>query len=448
MVTGNRWKPAKHLTILCDRLEAIARGALLRLMVFMPPRYGKSEAVSRGFPAWYLSNYPDNEVILASYGAELAEDMSRWAQQYFTQSAGLFDLAPDRRSRATDHWRIRGHRGGMVAAGIGGPITGRGGNVVLIDDPVKNVEEARSRIYQDHTYDWFQGVAKTRLAPHGAIVLVMTRWDRLDLAGRLLEDAKHGRGDKWEVLSFPGLALGEDSLGRKVGEALWPARYPLEELLELRRTMPAFMWSALIQQNPTLDARTVLWTQDVLDKWRLPQAPPLPLIGIGVDIAAKSKRRSNETGIVAAGRDVRGHGHVLADRSGIYTPHDWATTVIALFKEVNATIVVVEDNQGGEMIAETIWGIDPSIPIVEIPSTLSKFGSAVPLSSLTTQGQIHHVGFFSELELQMCSLTPKDVGQEDDRLDAARIILTYLLLGQGEEPRVVMYEDRHEISSY
>ena len=418
-------------------------------MVFMPPRHGKSECVSRGFPAWYLSNHPDNELILASYGADLAEDLSGWARSYLTLSGKVFGVSLNMRSQALDHWTMADHRGGLIAVGVGGPISGRGGNIVLIDDPVKNMEEARSRVYQEHIYDWFQGVAKTRLAPHGAIVLVMTRWDRLDLAGRLLEDTKHGRGDPWDVVEFPALALGEDLLGRKVGEALWPGRYSQEEMEEKRRTTPPFIWAALFQQNPTLDARTVLWSMAILDQTRVRVAPELPLTVIGVDVGAKAKVKSNETGIIAAGRDREMNGYVLADRSGVYPPHGWATEIIRLFYEVAADLVVVEDNQGGWMIAETIWGIDRGIPIVEIPSTLSKFGSAVPISSFYTQALIHHVGYFPELEAQMCALTTRDVGAEDDRVDASRIALTYLMLQeQADLQQIVVYDDRHDISVY
>jgi len=132
------WQPARHLEMLCYKLEAIERGELKRLMVFMPPRHGKSEVVSKKFPAWYLGRNPDKEIIISSYAAELAYDFSRIARNTFREWGprlwGL-NLADD--SGAVGRWGIQGHRGGLTAAGVGGPITGRGANVAIIDDPIK-----------------------------------------------------------------------------------------------------------------------------------------------------------------------------------------------------------------------------------------------------------------------------------------------------------------------
>ena len=180
------WQPAKHLDLLCEKLEAVERGELLRLMVFMPPRHGKSEVVSKKFPAWYLGRNPDKEIIISSYSADLAYDFSRIARNTFREWGpklwGL-NLADD--SSAVGRWGIQGHRGGLVAAGVGGPITGRGAHVAIIDDPFKNYEEAASETIRQKVLNWYKSTLRTRLAPGGAIVLVMTRWHEKDLAGEL-----------------------------------------------------------------------------------------------------------------------------------------------------------------------------------------------------------------------------------------------------------------------
>lgn len=244
------WQPAKHLELLCEKLEAVERGELLRLMVFMPPRHGKSEVVSKKFPAWFLGRNSDKEIIISSYSADLAYDFSRIARNTFREWGpklwGL-ELADD--SGAVGRWRIKGHRGGLVAAGVGGPITGRGAHVAIIDDPFKNYEEAASETIRAKVSNWYKSTLRTRLAPRGAIVLVMTRWHEKDLAGELTTAMGEG-GEYWEIIDLPALAKENDILGRQLNEPLWPERYPLSELQATKTALGSYLWSALYQQKP------------------------------------------------------------------------------------------------------------------------------------------------------------------------------------------------------
>lgn len=244
------WQLAKHLELLCEKLEAVERGELLRLMVFMPPRHGKSEVVSKKFPAWFLGRNPDKEIIISSYSADLAYDFSRIARNTFREWGpklwGL-ELADD--SGAVGRWGIKGHRGGLVAAGVGGPITGRGAHVAIIDDPFKNYEEAASETIRAKVSNWYKSTLRTRLAPRGAIVLVMTRWHEKDLAGELTTAMEEG-GEYWEIIDLPALAKENDILGRQPNEPLWPERYPLSELQATKTALGSYLWSALYQQKP------------------------------------------------------------------------------------------------------------------------------------------------------------------------------------------------------
>ena len=243
--------PARHLELLCSKLEEVERGGLKRLMVFMPPRHGKSEVVSKKFPAWYLGRNPDKEIIISSYAAELAYDFSRIARNTFREWGprlwGL-NLADD--SGAVGRWGIQGHRGGLTAAGVGGPITGRGAHVAIIDDPFKNYEEAASETIRQKVSNWYKSTLRTRLAPGGAIVLVMTRWHEKDLAGELKEAMEVG-GEQWEIIELPAIADEDDILGRQPGEPLWPERYPLSELQSTKATLGSYLWAALYQQKPS-----------------------------------------------------------------------------------------------------------------------------------------------------------------------------------------------------
>lgn len=246
-----QWQPAPHLNLLCEKLEAVERGELKRLMVFMPPRHGKSEVVSKKFPAWYLGKHPDHEVIISSYSADLAYDFSKIARDTLREwGPKLWGVDVSGDSSAAGRWGVQGHRGGLTASGVGGPITGRGAHVAVIDDPLKNYEEAASETIREKVINWYKSTLRTRLAPGGAIVLVMTRWHEKDLAGVLEADAKEGDGEKWEVVSLPAFAEKDDILGRQIGEPLWPERYPAEELQATKTALGSYLFGALYGQKP------------------------------------------------------------------------------------------------------------------------------------------------------------------------------------------------------
>jgi predicted phage terminase large subunit-like protein len=250
--SGGRWWPAPHLILLNDYLIRVAAGEIKRLMVFMPPRHGKSQGISEYFAAWYLGTFPDRRVILTSYEADFAAQWGRKARNLLEATGTtLFrehvEIAGD--SSSASRWDIKGRRGGMVTAGVGGPITGKGANLLIIDDPVKNAAEANSKTYRESTWDWYQSTAYTRLEPDGAIILIQTRWHEADLGGRLLDAMKHG-GDQWEILELPAIANDNDPLGRPVGAPLCPAWFDAAALDKIRVAVGPYVWSALYQQRP------------------------------------------------------------------------------------------------------------------------------------------------------------------------------------------------------
>lgn len=245
------WKSAKHLDLLCGKLEAVERGELHRLMVFMPPRHGKSEVVSKKLPAWFLGRNPNKEVIISSYSADLAYDFSRIARDTLKEwGPGIFGVEVARGNSGVTRWGIEGTRGAFTAAGVGGPITGRGAHLAIIDDPFKNWEDAQSSVIRDKVFEWYRSTLRTRLSPSGAIVLVMTRWHEDDLAGRLLTLAENNDGEPWEVISLPAVAEENDALNRNPGEVLWPERFPEHEYGEMKRAVGTHIWISLYQQRP------------------------------------------------------------------------------------------------------------------------------------------------------------------------------------------------------
>ncbi len=195
-------------------------------MIFMPPRHGKSELGSRRFPAWYLGRNPGKSIIAASYNSDLATDFGREVRNIVNapEYGCVFESSLSADSKAANRWHT--DAGGIyVAAGVGTAVTGRGADIFLIDDPVKDREEADSEIKRQRVWDWYTSTAYTRLAPGGAIILIQTRWNEDDLGGRLLE-AQEAGGDKWEVLDLPAI--------RDDGSALWPDRYSVEALERIK----------------------------------------------------------------------------------------------------------------------------------------------------------------------------------------------------------------------
>ncbi len=241
--TFPEYQPATHLIALSDALESIERGELRRLIVLMPPRHGKSELISLRFPCWYLAKNSKNQVVQAGYAESIALTHSRQARDVFIspEMTALFPAIHHRPERpgqetviperqAAHEWGTK-QGGSYYAVGIGGGLTGRGFDVGIIDDPVKDEEEATSQTMRDKVWDWYEKVFRTRAEPDAAIIVVMTRWHPVDLVGRLLKQMRdYPESDQWKVLHFPAI---------KDDKALWPERYPLSALNKLRATPAA-----------------------------------------------------------------------------------------------------------------------------------------------------------------------------------------------------------------
>lgn len=245
-----------HHQTVARALDRVLQHKCRRLMIFMPPQNGKSELVSRRFPAYVFGKRPDTRVILCSYSDSLAHAMSRDVQKIMDgiEYRTLFDTrlgeASDPEKRTQGQFDVVGKRGSFVAAGVGGPIGGKTADIGIIDDPIKNREEAESEVYREKLWDWYTSTFATRqFGSDGAIILCQTRWHEDDLAGRLLKlAAENPEAEQWEVVSLPAIAEVADA-HRQVGDPLWPAKYPLEELAR-RRANGEYDFASLYQQRP------------------------------------------------------------------------------------------------------------------------------------------------------------------------------------------------------
>lgn len=421
------YQNARHQVEIEKRLEQVAQYVLSggkrgigRLMVFMPPRHGKTEAISRMFPAWMLSTSPHLKIITASYGATLAYRNSRFirnliaSDRYQSFTKGTVKLAEG--SAAVDRWEIDRHEGGLVAVGVGGGITGHGGNVILVDDPVKSRQEAESEVYRERVKDWYTDDLLTRLEePGGAIVIVQTRWHQDDLSGWLLSSSH----DNWQVLNLPAFAEEHDSIGRAVGEALWPERYPVEVLRQREAELGPYSWAALYQQNP-VPAEGGIFKRD----WFEPRISQVPEITRSVrfwDLAMSEKTTADYTVGVKIGQATDGHTYILdVARKQL----DWGDVT-----EFLATVMMKDgpetpqgiEKKGYMSRAVQALNLDPRLRNYQVwgyPKDKDKVTNALPFAAKCAAGVVHVINahwtdaFIDEL----CSFNQ---GAHDDQVDAA-----------------------------
>jgi hypothetical protein len=236
---------ANHHKLIAEKLQLIEQRKITRLMISMPPRHGKSEEVSKLFPAWYKGRHPDHDVIVSSYAESLAKEFTG-AQLDYIQSSEYQDIFPDVKLKKDSKAKVdfKTTQGGTtIGSGVGGGITGKGAHLAIIDDPIKNFEEARSETMRDIVDNWYQTTLLTRLEKDGIIILVMTRWHTDDLAGRILaREKKIEDGGLWDVLTLPAIS--------SEGNALWPEKYEIKALRQIQSAMSPSHWEAIFQQNP------------------------------------------------------------------------------------------------------------------------------------------------------------------------------------------------------
>lgn len=426
-----------------------ARGP--RLIVTIPPQEGKSERLSRRFPLWALLRDPSLRIAIASYESSVARRWGRAIRDDILTNPEL-GLRISSTLSAQQEWQLAESQGGVYTAGVGGALTGRAVDLMIIDDPVKDREQADSETYRDRVWSWWTDTVLTRLAPGAPVILIMTRWHPDDLAGRLIAEGG------WDVLSIPAQSEGidDDPLGREKGVFLESARGRSRELWEsIKRDVSSRTWSALYQQRP-IPAEGLVFNRQWIDNHRRmygPEQHEFVRVVVSIDPAAKKTGKNSstdETGIVVVALDAAGDAWVLDDRSLRGSPSEWGTAAWTAVLQWRATEVVVEDNQGGDMVEHvlaTTWqsvsrsqrayGIQPAV--TRITATASKRVRAESVAALYEVGRVHHasekITELKALEDQMCSWTGD--GKSPDRMDALVHGLRALAT-----PRVQQHETR------
>jgi len=287
----------RHHARMADAFERVARGECKRLIINMPPRHTKSEFASYLLPAWFLGKFPHKKVIQASHTAELAVGFGRKVRNLVDTETyrRLFpdlNLASD--SKAAGRWNTS-KGGDYFAIGIGGAVTGKGADVLIIDDPHSEQEAALAEInpdIYDKTYEWYTSGPRQRLQPGGAIVIVMTRWSKRDLTGQVLKAAAQRGGDEWEVIEFPAILPS--------GNPLWPEFWSMKELQALKEELPNSKWQAQYQQAPTSDTSAIIkreWWQ----VWDSDEPPKCEFLLQSWDTAFEKTQRADYSALTTWG---------------------------------------------------------------------------------------------------------------------------------------------------
>lgn len=446
-----------------DRFAAaVARGESPRMIITMPPRHGKTAIVSQRFPVWMMGRYPkigdaDLEVAVASYAQELADDNSRIARmvarspEALTVFPGLLPKVEEKQYkgdyRRADVDKITMWKAGPAsykAVGVGGPLTGRGAHVLIIDDPLKDRREADSVTVRRNLWGWYTSTAYTRLAPGGGVIVMATRWHQDDLIGRLLREQAAG-GDVWEVLDFPAVDTTGDTVidgevVRRAGESLHPARYPLDALMQIKRAIGSREWSALYLCRPTPPDGSIFERSWMMHRHHLTPDMARQLsweqLVISADLTFDDGGDADDVAIHVWGK--RGGKFYLlyrwADRANYVVARQKFRDVVAAWPGALARLV--EKAANGAALCADLENEIPGLIPVKVAGGPSKRERARSVTPLHESGSVLYPA--SDIADWMDEYVERHVeftgaaGGEDDDVDTESQALAYMT--QGEPP--------------
>lgn len=429
-----------HHEVMGEALMEVLRGECKRLMIFMPPRMGKSEMVSRRFPAFAFGQDPTRNIIVSSYSADLANSMNLDVQRIMLDQSYL-DLFPNVRLDANKlipgNFKQRENffdiamkdGGGYKSSGIGGPLTGFGFDIGIIDDFIKNRKDAESATYRDALFNWYTSTFYTRRnSDDAAIILTVTRWHEADLAGRLLElQESDPDADQWKVIEFPAIReMNHDSPHdpREVGEALWPYRYNLEALNKIRINSGPRDWSSLHQQSPFTAGGGIVKSE----WWKMYDQRDLPRF---FDTLIQSwdftfKKKEDSDFVVGQVWGKKGSDIFLLDqlrrRMGFVESRQ--AMIDMSRKWPKAMTKLVEDKANGTAIIDTLK--NSMLGILPINPTESKEARAHACSGIIEAGNVHlpRTADFTPGFIKEWTSFPN--GTNDDQVDASTQALNYM----------------------
>jgi predicted phage terminase large subunit-like protein len=448
------FRPGRFHALLCRALERFARDVAARrsprLILTVPPRHGKSEIASRNFPPWIMAKY-GFDVILASYGQELANELSEDARAYarsettataFPWTVGSADATATGRDRAAKddvkRWRLRapprsGRRWAQFkAAGLSAGITGSGGDVLIIDDPIKGREDADSATIRDRVWKAYASAFRTRAAPGGGVIVITTRWHEDDLAGRLIAAQDDG-GERWQILNFPAIAEDDEfdpetgELFRERGEALHAERYDLAALESIRSVDP-LEFESLYQQNPVPAAGVIFESTWIAERYTAPPDPP-PRSSWRVVQAwdtAQKKGKSNDYSACVTLLEYAGRIYVLDVLRRRLSFPELMDAIKAQAEIWRPSAVIVEDASSGSSAIQQLRADGTPISVIEVRASTDKVSRANAETPALRSGRLilpAAAGWLAEFVLELLRFPG---GKHDDQVDALIHALHYL----------------------
>jgi predicted phage terminase large subunit-like protein len=426
-ITGYKYDNPAHLQLIQAFLIELTSQENKRIMITIPPRHGKSELTSKYFPAWYMLNFPHKRIILASYGSSFASSWCIKAKDVYEQ------IKPNNLTISRqDEW-ITKEGGSMSSAGIGGPITGKGADVFIIDDPVKNFEEAESKTYREKSYEWFRSVALTRLEPKGSVILIMTRWHNDDLGGKILKD---DTTNEWIKIDIPAIAEDNDVLGRQVGEALWPNRFDINQLNRIKLNSGSYVFSSLYQQKPIASDYQIFNLSWFRTYNYLPTNFEYKMQVW--DTAFKNSQENDFSVCITLGVNKDGIYVIDLYRDKPLFP-ELRRKVKEQFIKHFPNIVGIEDAGSGQSIIQDIKDNERQVPLIEIQAK-NKVIRAHAVTSIIENGELYLPAEADWLTNFKNELQDFPKGSHDDQVDVLTMGLEYL--------KQILNEIKYPINSY
>src|SRR5208337_498934 len=385
----------------------------------MPPRHGKSLITSTLFPAWFLGRNPTKSIIASSYGQELASDFGRRVRGFVSDGlhrAIFSDCTITDDSDSVHRFHLT-QGGAYYAVGAGGPLTGRGADLLLIDDPIKSAEDARSSAFRRSLQSWYENTAYTRLEPGGAIVVIATRWHEADLVGWLL---KEHSSEGWKVLSLPAIAEVNEGW-RNEGDPLWPEKFPRDTLDRIREAIGSAAWASLYQQRPAPEQGAIFqrgW-------WRTYSEPPkYRRLVFSLDTAFKATQSADFSVLQVWAETDNGYALLHTWRERAEFP-ELKRQAVALAEIWRPHAVLIEDAASGQSLIQSLKA-ETRLPVLPVKPQGDKVSRAHAVSPLVESGRVFLPDSAQWLSDFIDEATAFPTSQHDDQVDALTQALTYL----------------------
>jgi hypothetical protein len=434
-----------HLRVIGDAVAEVLSGQVDRLLIITPPQVGKSTLVAEWGPFWWFTNRPGDDMVVASYAADLAETRSKRVQDLVREHGAEYDLAL--RTEAVHDWRLLSG-GHLRAVGVGGGLSGFPANVIWLDDPHADRAQAESKRIRNGVHDWWSSTASKRLQPDmGVVCAIMTRWHEDDFAGRRLkEEGRLEEGGRWKVVHLPAIAdpkFGKDPIGRAPGEPLTHPKIPTRDgarlaawWADMKKTSIVRDWHSLAQGDPQ-PTEGALVSDELL---RLIRDATTEVEAQKVAVAVDPSGGGRDTaGVVGGFLGDDGRLWITDDRSGVMSSADWSREACLLAYETNAALILAEVNFGGDMcllVIRTAWDSlvkEGRIPPGQLPPRVKavrakqgKLLRAEPIAQQMILDRVRLRGVFVDLEREWATWQPTDQASPG-RIDAS-VYLAYGLL--------------------